>query len=128
MAAIEAPDCGQSPSPSTVKDSVPTPSTRSPGPGRKPSSSSRFQNPTGASFSVARQSDIRRIARGHGAFVIEDDFARHMTHADASAPPLPMIAGDPYGTVIQIRSLTKVTSPNLRVGALAARGPVAAKL
>jgi DNA-binding transcriptional MocR family regulator len=87
-----------------------------------------FQNPTGASLSVARQNDIRRIAREHGAFVIEDDFARYMTHADASPPPPPMIEDDPDGTVIHIRSLTKVTSPNLRVSALAARGPVAAKL
>ncbi|MER6530184.1 PLP-dependent aminotransferase family protein [Streptomyces sp. NPDC001508] len=87
-----------------------------------------FQNPTGASLSVSRQNDILGIARRHGAFVIEDDFARHMTHADAGPPPPPMIADDPDGTVIHIRSLTKVTSPNLRVGALAARGPVVAKL
>lgn len=87
-----------------------------------------FQNPTGASLSVGRQQEIRAIARRHGVFVVEDDFARHMAHADAGPPPLPMIADDPDGTVVHIRSLTKVTSPNLRVGALAARGPVMARL
>lgn len=87
-----------------------------------------FQNPTGASLSVGRQRDIRELARRHGAFVIEDDFARHMTHADAGPTPPPLIADDPDGTVVHIRSLTKVTSPNLRVGALAARGPAMARL
>jgi DNA-binding transcriptional MocR family regulator len=87
-----------------------------------------FQNPTGASLSVARQDEIRAIACRHAAFVIEDDFARHMAHADAGPTPPPMIADDPNGTVVHIRSLTKVTSPNLRVGAIAARGPVLARL
>lgn len=87
-----------------------------------------FQNPLGTSLSAQRQHDLRAIARQHGAFVIEDDFARHMVHADAEPPVPPMIADDPDGTVIHVRSLTKVTSPNLRVGALAARGPVSAKL
>lgn len=87
-----------------------------------------FQNPTGISVSAARQNDIRRIVRRHAAFVIEDDCARHMAHADAGRQTPPMIADDPDGAIIHIRSLTKVTSPNLRVGALAARGPVAAKL
>lgn len=83
-----------------------------------------FQNPTGVSLSRERRDDLRRIAREHEAFVIEDDFARHMIHADSPAVPAPMVADDPDGTVIHIRSLTKVTSPNLRVAALAARGPV----
>ncbi|RCV57962.1 aminotransferase-like domain-containing protein [Marinitenerispora sediminis] len=87
-----------------------------------------FQNPTGTSLPVGRQHEVRGIARGHGAFVIEDDFARHMAHADAGPVPPPMIADDPDGTVVHIRSLTKATSPNLRVAALAARGPVTARL
>lgn len=87
-----------------------------------------FQNPTGASLPVARRDEIRAIARRHAAFVVEDDFARHMAHADAGPTPPPMIVDDPDGTVVHIRSLTKVTSPNLRVGAIAARGPVLARL
>ena len=87
-----------------------------------------FQNPTGASLSAARQDEIRAIARRHRAFVIEDDFARHLAHADALPTPPPMISNDPDGMVVHIRSLTKVTSPNLRVGAIAGRGPVLARL
>lgn len=51
-----------------------------------------------------------------------------MGHADAGPTPPPLIADDPDGTVVHIRSLTKVASPNLRVGALAARRPVMARL
>lgn len=87
-----------------------------------------FQNPTGASLSAARKHEVRAIARRHEAFVIEDDFARHMAHADAGPTTPPLVADDPDGTVVHIRSLTKVTSPNLRVGAIAARGPVLARL
>jgi DNA-binding transcriptional MocR family regulator len=87
-----------------------------------------FQNPTGASVSTSRQEEILAIARRHAAFVVEDDFARHMAHADAPSAPPPMVANDPHGTVVHIRSLTKVTSPNLRVAAIAARGPVLARL
>jgi DNA-binding transcriptional MocR family regulator len=87
-----------------------------------------YQNPTGASLSARRQAEIRAAARRHGAFVVEDDFARHMRHADSGPSLPPMIADDPDGTVVHIRSLTKVTSPNLRIGALAARGPVMARL
>lgn len=87
-----------------------------------------FQNPTGATMTAARQTQILELAERHGAFVVEDDFARYMAHSDS--PPLPpaMITRDPHGSVIHVRSLTKVTSPNLRVTAVAARGPVMARL
>ncbi len=87
-----------------------------------------FQNPTGATMTSARQTELRDLARRHGAFVVEDDFARRMAHADSPPLPPPMIAHDADGSVIHIRSLTKVTSPNLRVAAVAARGPVMARL
>lgn len=87
------------------------------------------QNPTTACHTPARQAQLAQIARQHGAFVVEDDFARSMVHADAPiAPPPAMVAHDPDGVVVHIRSLTKVTSPNLRVGAIAARGPVMTRL
>lgn len=87
-----------------------------------------FQNPTGTVMPPERREQVRQIARRHQAFVVEDDFARGLVHADAPAPPPPMITDDPDGTVVHIRSLTKMTSPNLRVGAVAARGPVLARL
>lgn len=85
-------------------------------------------NPTGVTMGAERRREIRAVARAHDAFVIEDDFARHLTHTDASTPPAPMIADDGDGTVIHLRSLTKPTSPNLRIAAIAARGPVMRRL
>jgi DNA-binding transcriptional MocR family regulator len=87
-----------------------------------------FQNPTGAVLSAARRDDVLRIAGAAGAFVIEDDFARRLAHAGAPALPAPLAAADPDGVVVHIRSLTKPTSPSLRVGALTARGPAFERL
>ncbi|MEV6780438.1 PLP-dependent aminotransferase family protein [Streptomyces syringium] len=87
-----------------------------------------FQNPTGAVLADERRGAVLRVAREAGAFVIEDDFARRLAHEDA--PPLPptLAADDPDGIVVHVCSLTKATSASLRVGALAARGPVLDRL
>lgn len=87
-----------------------------------------FQNPTGAVLSPERRPDVLRIAREAGAFVVEDDFARRMVHADAGPLPRPLAADDHDGVVVHVSSLTKATSPSLRVGMLAARGPVLERL
>lgn len=87
-----------------------------------------FHNPTGAVLAPHRRSEVLRIARDAGAFIVEDDFARHLAHADSGAQPPPLAAQDEHGTVVHVRSLTKATSPSLRVGALAARGPVVRRL
>lgn len=87
-----------------------------------------FQNPTGAVLAPDRRRDVLRAAREAGAFVVEDDFARNLAHEDAGPLPPPLRAEDPDGVVVHIRSLTKITSPSLRVGALAARGPALERL
>jgi DNA-binding transcriptional MocR family regulator len=87
-----------------------------------------FQNPTGAVLAPDRRRTVLRAARAAGAFVVEDDFARWLAHADARPLPPALAAEDPDGTVVHIRSLTKVTSPSMRVGAIAARGPVVERL
>ncbi|MFD1662175.1 PLP-dependent aminotransferase family protein [Streptomyces caeni] len=87
-----------------------------------------FQNPTGAVLAAGRRREVLRIARDAGAFVIEDDFVRRLAHADAGPLPPPLAAEDPDGVVVHVCSLTKATSPSLRVGALAARGPVLERL
>ncbi|NJQ01447.1 aminotransferase-like domain-containing protein [Streptomyces zingiberis] len=87
-----------------------------------------FQNPTGAVLSPERRPGVLRAARAAGAFVVEDDYARGLAHEDAGPLPPPLAAEDPDGVVVHIRSLTKVTSPSLRVAALAARGPVLRRL
>ncbi|MEU3725176.1 PLP-dependent aminotransferase family protein [Streptomyces sp. NPDC031705] len=87
-----------------------------------------FQNPTGAVLSAARRTEVLRIARAAGAFVVEDDYARALAHEDAGPLPATLAAQDRDGVVVHVRSLTKATSPSLRVGALAARGPVLDRL
>ncbi|MEU9576684.1 PLP-dependent aminotransferase family protein [Streptomyces chilikensis] len=87
-----------------------------------------FHNPTGAALAAPRRAEVLRIARRAGAFVVEDDFARRLVHADSPAPPPPLAAQDPDGVVVHIRSLTKSSAPSLRVGALTARGPALERL
>ncbi|MEV7993874.1 PLP-dependent aminotransferase family protein [Streptomyces sp. NPDC086077] len=87
-----------------------------------------FQNPTGAVLAPRRRGEVLRIARDAGAFVVEDDFVRRLVHADAGPLPRPLAADDPDGVVVHVYSLTKVTSPSFRVGALVARGPVLERL
>jgi DNA-binding transcriptional MocR family regulator len=67
-----------------------------------------------------------QIARAAGAFIVEDDWARWLSHT--SALPSPMIADDVDGRVVHIRSLTKTLGPSLRIGAVIARGPAAERL
>jgi DNA-binding transcriptional MocR family regulator len=87
-----------------------------------------FQNPTGAVLAPGRRTEVLRIARAAGAFVVEDDFVRRLVHEDAGPLPPPLAAEDPDGVVVHVGSLTKVTSPSFRVSALAARGPVFERL
>ncbi|MFF3318447.1 PLP-dependent aminotransferase family protein [Streptomyces sp. NPDC003035] len=87
-----------------------------------------FQNPTGAVLDTRRRRDVVRIARAAGAFVVEDDFARRLVHEGSAPLPAPLAAEDADGVVVHVCSLTKPTSPSLRVGALAARGPVLERL
>ncbi|MEU1279871.1 PLP-dependent aminotransferase family protein [Streptomyces sp. NPDC005805] len=87
-----------------------------------------FQNPTGAVLAPARRAELLRIAREAGAFVVEDDFARRLVHEGAGTLPRPLAADDRDGVVVHVGSLTKVTSPSLRVGMLGARGPVLERL
>lgn len=81
-----------------------------------------FQNPTGSVLAPERRRQILDVARASGAFVLEDDFARHLGHG--GAVPLPLVADDRDGTVVHVTSLTKPAAPSLRIGALVARGPV----
>ncbi|MDL4771471.1 PLP-dependent aminotransferase family protein [Actinomadura xylanilytica] len=84
-----------------------------------------FHNPTGAVLDAGRRTQVLAVARAAGAFVIEDDFARHL---GIEPGPPPMIAQDGDGRVVHIASLTKATAPSLRVAAVIARGPVAERI
>jgi DNA-binding transcriptional MocR family regulator len=84
-----------------------------------------FHNPTGAVLSASRRAHVLDVARAAGAFVIEDDFARHLA---IDPPPPSLISADREGRVVHISSLTKATAPSVRVAAVAARGPVSERI
>ena len=92
-----------------------------------------YQNPGGSVLAPERRSAVLQVARDAGAFIVEDDYARWLSHSrtgsrgaapgTAQTPP-PLLHEDEDGRVVYLCSLTKVTSPTLRVGAVIARGPV----
>ena len=84
-----------------------------------------YANPTGSVLSDARRAAVLEIAARAGAFVIEDDYARDFALDGTPAPPM-FLGG--AGRVVYVRSLTKPTAPGLRVTAIAALGPVMARL
>jgi DNA-binding transcriptional MocR family regulator len=79
-----------------------------------------FANPTGARWSPGLSDDVLRLAREHGAFVIEDDWAHDF---GITQDVVPLAARDDGGHVIYLRSLAKSVSPAVRVAGLIARGP-----
>jgi len=85
-----------------------------------------FHNPTGCVLAPERRRQVIDVARAAGAFILEDDCARHLGHGGPVARPL--VADDRDGHVVSMLSLTKPASPSLRVGALIGRGPVMQRL
>ncbi len=86
----------------------------------------RYANPTGAVLSPERRAQVLDLAAQHGAFIIEDDWARNLD-IDGRTPP-PLIADDPDGHVVTVTTLSKTASPGLRLGAVIARGPAGDRL
>lgn len=85
-----------------------------------------FHNPTGTVLAPERRRQVVDVARAAGAFLVEDDFARHLGHGRPL--PRPLAADDRDGTVVHLTSLSKPASPSLRIGAITARGPVLRRL
>ena len=79
-----------------------------------------FANPHGAQWSAEVGAGVLDAVRRHGAFLIEDDWAHDF---GIDSEPRPLAALDDDGHVVYLRSLTKSTSPALRVAAVIARGP-----
>ncbi|SDF44031.1 transcriptional regulator, GntR family [Blastococcus fimeti] len=78
-----------------------------------------YANPTGAQWSAERARQVLDVVRGHGAFLLEDDWAHDF---GITTTPTPLAASDESGHVVYLRSLTKSVSPALRVAAVVARG------
>jgi DNA-binding transcriptional MocR family regulator len=79
-----------------------------------------YANPTGAQWPAALHDEVLAVVRAHGAFLVEDDWARDLGISGTATP----VAGrDDGGHVVYLRSLTKSVSPAVRVAAVIARGP-----
>ncbi len=85
-----------------------------------------YHNPAGTVLAPGRRADVLAAAQAAHAFIIEDDPGRWLSHGPR--PPRPLLADDLDGRVVYLTSLTKAASPSLRIGAIIARGPVAARL
>jgi DNA-binding transcriptional MocR family regulator len=85
-----------------------------------------FANPHGATLSPARRVAVMAALRAAGAFVVEDNWASDLV-IDGDAP-VPLVADDPDGHVVHLRSLTKAAAPGLRIAAVGARGAAGARL
>ncbi|WP_240338507.1 PLP-dependent aminotransferase family protein [Peribacillus alkalitolerans] len=75
---------------------------------------SRFQNPTGYSYSNDEKKRIVQLAQKYDVYIIEDDY---MGDLDTRSKADPMFAYDPSGRVIYTKSFSKVLLPGLRLGA-----------
>lgn len=74
-----------------------------------------FQNPSGASMSLARRQELLELARSWGSVVIDDDPYGMLRFAGQELPSLHELAdGDPL--VFSVRTFSKIIAPGLRVG------------
>lgn len=79
-----------------------------------------YSNPTGAQWARDRGDEILDVARRHGAFLVEDDWAHDF---GITSDPVPLATRDDSGHVVYIRSLTKSVSTAVRIAAAVVRGP-----
>ncbi len=73
-----------------------------------------FQNPTGAAMPLAARQHLLRLARAAGVAVIENDIYHGLRYEGAEQPSLKRL--DEHRLVIQVRSVSKLALPGLRVG------------
>jgi GntR family transcriptional regulator/MocR family aminotransferase len=81
-----------------------------------------FQNPTGACMSDQRRRRLVALADRYNVPILEDDFVGDLRYDGRVQPALKAL--DPGGRVIYVSTFSKMLMPGLRVGFLAAEGPV----
>lgn len=85
-----------------------------------------FANPSGVSLTADRRAAVLASVAAADAFLIEDDWTRHLSLDGEALAPL---ARDDFdGHVIHVGSLSKAIAPSLRIGAVAAKGPAAERI
>lgn len=82
----------------------------------------RFHNPTGVTLGPTRRLAVMELATRHDLVIVEDDWLQDLD--DPLRRPPPLVADDPHGHVVHIRSLTKSISPAVRIAGVAAAGAI----
>jgi GntR family transcriptional regulator / MocR family aminotransferase len=81
-----------------------------------------FQNPTGTCMSSPRRLQLISLADRYNLPILEDDYVGDLRYEGHALPSLKSL--DPGGRVIYVSTFSKMLMPGLRVGFLAAEGPV----
>jgi len=81
-----------------------------------------FHNPTGSCMSGSRRRRLIVLADRYNVPVLEDDFVGDLRYDGRAQPALKSL--DPGGGVIYVSTFSKMLMPGLRVGFVAADGPV----
>ena len=81
-----------------------------------------FHNPTGACMTSQRRRQLIGLADRYDVPILEDDFTGDLRYDGRAQPALKSL--DPGGRVIYVSTFSKMLAPGLRVGFLAAEGPV----
>lgn len=81
-----------------------------------------FHNPTGTCLSGQRRRQLLILADRYNVPILEDDFVGDLRYEGRAQPALKAL--DPGGRVIYISTFSKMLMPGLRVGFLAADGPL----
>ena len=84
-----------------------------------------FQNPSGLTMEARRREAIAQLAEKHGFLVVEDDPYRDLRYEGDPLPPIKSF--DRSGHVAYMGSFSKIISPGLRVGYLAAQEDILRK-
>jgi GntR family transcriptional regulator/MocR family aminotransferase len=85
-----------------------------------------FHNPTGTCMSGHRRRQLVALANRYNVPILEDDFVGDLRYEGRAQPALKAL--DPGGRVIYTSTFSKMLMPGLRVGFLAASGPVYERL
>lgn len=81
-----------------------------------------FHNPTGTCLNGPRRRQLLVLADRYNVPILEDDFVGDLRYEGRTQPALKAL--DPGGRVIYVSTFSKMLMPGLRVGFLAAEGPV----
>lgn len=85
-----------------------------------------FQNPSGATMSMAKRKAVYELAVKYGVLVLEDNPYGDTRVAGVDLPPIKSMDED--GIVIYAGSFSKILAPGIRVGYAIAPAPIIAKM